>query len=176
MHATNQNIQPLQDNSSTLGSSLNELRFGADPPDPPKAATPATPQTNPIDQVRDSDRKGSNDATRKGKAPGYHKGGAAKPTIQVLPGVASTRKAHVNVGANLTREYQPFRAQFPDLSPDPTAAAPPPGLPPGVVPSQPHIYIYGHQIYIDIRTRDDDGMQKGNEGADDPDYSPPPSP
>ena len=147
MHATNQIKQPLQDNSSTSGSSINEPRFRADPPDPPKAATSATSQTNPIDKVRDSDRKGSNDAMRKGKAPGYHKGGAARPTIQVLPGVASTRKAHVNIGANLTREYlQPLRAQFPDLS-DPTAAAPSPGLPPGVVPSQPYIYIRTSNIY-----------------------------
>ena len=60
MHATNQIKQPLQDNSSTSGSSINEPRFRADPPDPPKAATFATSQTNPIDQVRDSDRKGSN--------------------------------------------------------------------------------------------------------------------
>ena len=85
MHATNQIIQPLQDNSSTSGSSINEPRFGADPPDPPKTATSATSQTNPIDQVtRDSDRKGSNDAMRKGKAPGYHKGEAARPILLVL--------------------------------------------------------------------------------------------
>ena len=80
----------------------------------------------------------------KGKAPGYHNEGTARPTIKVLPGVPSTRRAHVNTGANITHDYVPLVAQFPDILEQPqTAVHPPdemprptipPGLPPGIPP------------------------------------------
>ena len=151
MHANNHNLQLAQDDSSMTGSSISGPRVRADPRDPPKHPKSPTMPASPIDQVRASAREGRNDSMAKGKAPGYQTMAAKRPSIQVIPGVQSTRQAHVSFGTDVTKEYMPLEAQFPDLSkpkmppPDrPPSAAPrqpkqpalPPGLPPGVPPPE----------------------------------------